>query len=122
MINLQSEIIKIGVALAIVASLVGYHYIKVTSLESDLAQLEKTHQALVVASGIQNAEIKRLGDLSNEYNKLVNDAAKKNSEDRKAANKLIADIMGKTIPKDCEGALNVLREYSQQGAAKWNQK
>lgn len=122
MIPIPDIFIKIAAILLVITSAIAFHLWKVNSLESDVRDLEDRLTAVTVATGIQNAEIARLNDLSKEYNKLLEDAAKKNSSERKSSEALIRDIMGRNIPKDCPGAVNSLKEFFQGGATKWNAK
>ena len=129
LVNPYSWIIKLIAIIVIIGAPAAYFKIQeikakteLNDLKKDHEQLQKVHQALVVATGVQNAEIQRLNEAGKKYNELLEAAAKKNSDERKASEKLIRDLWGQQVPKDCEGALRVLRGQFKSSAESWNKK
>ena len=120
--EIYTQLIKLAVGIILVAAPIMYHKHVVADLEEKLDTSQKSLYALQAANGVQNAEITRLSKLNSEYKGLLDVAVEKNATERRASEKLIRDIMGRDIPKDCTGAMNSLQDFFNGKAKEWNKR
>jgi hypothetical protein len=92
---------------AVILSCAGYHYWKVSSLESELEKTKSTLAAMTIANDIQTAEVTRLETLGKMVSDNLKEAQKKNE---KMASDFAAlkDKFGRVVPKTCEGQMEYL--------------
>lgn len=102
-------LIKPLIILATIGSLVGYHFYRVSSLESALEEMTNKYKTVSIATDIQTNEVQRLEMIGKQYGVMLEKAAKQNEEDNKRWEKIIGGIRVTPVPKDCEGAFRHLR-------------
>lgn len=124
---LKANLIKYALVGAVIAAPVIYHFYVVRGLESDLktsndnlTEMTSSYEKLAMATQLQNSEILRLSSLGSELRGMLNNATKNNAEIDKKWRTIIGKLNVDSVPEDCGGALNHLRNTSKALAKEWN--
>jgi prefoldin subunit 5 len=88
---------------------IGYHYWKVNSLESKLESIQTKYDELSTANDERNKAVELLGKAHAEYSSVVNTAVEENNKNQKMWAKLVKDIGVGVIPKECNDAMQYLK-------------